>query len=55
VLRPNCEETLTVAIEQGGIAETSIDGVNETIDCMINRSYFLVADRFAKGEIVEDL
>ena len=31
-----------------------IDGVDETIDSMTNRSYFLVADRLSRGEIVEE-
>ena len=51
---PNCEETLTVTIEQGGTAKTAIDGVNETINSMINPSDFLVADWFPRGEIVEE-
>jgi hypothetical protein len=29
-----------VVIEQGVTAETAIDGVNETIDSVINCSYF---------------
>jgi hypothetical protein len=45
---------LTVAIKQGGTAETAINGVNKTIDSMINRSYFLAADWFPRGEIVEE-
>jgi polyhydroxyalkanoate synthesis regulator phasin len=41
-------------IKQGGIAKTAINGVNETIDSMINRSNFLAADWFAKGEMAEE-
>ena len=51
---PNYEETLIVAIKQGGTVKTAIDDVNETIDSMINRSYFLVTDRFPRGQIVEE-
>jgi len=40
---PNFEETLMVAIKQGGTAKAAISGVIETIDSMINRSLFLVA------------
>ncbi len=43
---PKCsefEETLMVAIKQGGTAEAAIGGVIETIDSMTNRSLFLIA------------
>jgi hypothetical protein len=40
-------------IKQGGIDEAAIDGVNERIDNMINRSNFLVTDWFPRGEIVK--
>ena len=40
---PNFEETLMVAIKQGGTAKAAISGVIEMIDSMINRSLFLVA------------
>jgi hypothetical protein len=46
---PNFDEILSVAIEQGGIAEAAIDGVNETIGSMINRSSFLFTDWFPRG------
>ena len=41
---PNFEETLMVAIKQGGTAEVAISGVIETIDSMINTILFLVVD-----------
>jgi len=40
---PNFEETLMVAIKQGGIAKAAISGVIKTIDSIINCSLFLVA------------
>jgi hypothetical protein len=40
---PNFEETLVVAIKQGGTAEAAIGGVIETIDSMTNHSLFLIA------------
>jgi hypothetical protein len=40
---PNFEETLIVVIKYGGIAETAISGVIETIDSTTNYSYFLLA------------
>ena len=39
---PNFEETPTVAIKQGGVAEVGIDGVNEAIDRMANTAVILV-------------
>jgi hypothetical protein len=38
-------------IEQGGTAETAIDGVNETIDSMTNTAVILVAGWFLGGEM----
>jgi hypothetical protein len=32
-----------VAIEQGGIVETAISGINEMIDSIINHSVFSIA------------
>jgi len=32
-----------VAIEQGGIVETAISGINETIDSISNHSVFSIA------------
>jgi hypothetical protein len=43
-----------VAIKQGGIAEAAISGVIETIDSIINRSLFLIADWSHWGEIVKE-
>jgi hypothetical protein len=40
---PNFEETLIVAIKQGGTAEAAISDVIETIDSTINYSLFLIA------------
>jgi hypothetical protein len=48
---PNFEETPTVAIEQGGGAESAIDRVNETIDSITNTAVVLVADRVPAGEM----
>jgi hypothetical protein len=39
---PNFEETLMVVIKHGGIAETVISGVIETINSTTNHSYFLL-------------
>ena len=39
---PNFEETLMVVIKHGGIAETAISGVIETIDTTTNHSCFLL-------------
>lgn len=50
---PNFEEALTVAIKQGGTDEVAINGINEEIDSMINRSNFLVTDWFPEGELVK--
>jgi hypothetical protein len=36
---PNFEETLMVAIKQGGTAEAAIGGVIETIDSTTNQSF----------------
>jgi hypothetical protein len=52
--RPGLEETPTITTEQGGTAEAAIDGVNETIDSMINRGNFLVADWLSRGEMAEE-
>jgi hypothetical protein len=44
---PKCsefEETLMVAIKQGGTVEAAIPNVIETIDSMISRNLFLAAD-----------
>jgi hypothetical protein len=51
---PNFEKTPIAAINQGGTAKAAISGVIETIDSMINRSYFFIVDRFPRGEIVEE-
>jgi hypothetical protein len=40
---PNFEETLIVAIKQGGTAEAVISSMIETTDSMINYSLFLIA------------
>jgi hypothetical protein len=40
---PNFEETLIVAIKQGGTAEAAIGGMIETIDSMTNHSIFRIA------------
>ncbi len=39
---PNFEKTLMVVIKHGGIAETAISGVIETIDSITNHNYFLL-------------
>jgi hypothetical protein len=41
---PNFEKTLIVAIKQGGTAEAAISDVIKTINSMINRNLFLVAE-----------
>jgi hypothetical protein len=41
---PNFEETLMVAIKQGGTAEAAISGMIETIDSIINTILFLVVN-----------
>jgi hypothetical protein len=46
---PNFEETPTVAIEQGRVAEAAIDGANEAIDSMTNTAVVLVGDWFPGG------
>jgi hypothetical protein len=50
----NFEETLKVAIKQGGKAEAATSGVIKTIDNMINLSLFLVAEGFSQGEMVKE-
>jgi hypothetical protein len=40
---PNLENTLIVAIKQGGTAEAVIDGVIETIDSTISHGLFFIA------------
>jgi hypothetical protein len=50
---PNFDEILPVAIKQGGTAEAAIDGINETISSIINRSSFLVLDWFPRGEMAK--
>ncbi len=40
---PNFEETLIVAINQGGTAEMAISGVIETINSTVKCSLFLIA------------
>jgi hypothetical protein len=40
---PNFEETLIVAIKQGGTAEAALSGIIETINSMINHSLFPIA------------
>jgi hypothetical protein len=42
-----------VVIKHGGIAETAISSVIETIDSTINYSYFLLAKWSPWGEIVK--
>ena len=41
-------------IKQGGTAEAAFDGVDKTIESMINHSKFLVADWFPGGEMAEE-
>ena len=41
-------------IKQGGTSEAAISGVIETIDSMINRSLFLVAEGSPWGEMVKE-
>jgi len=48
---PKFEDMWVAMIEQGGIAETIIDGVNKTINSMTNTVVILVADWFPRGEI----
>jgi hypothetical protein len=43
-----------VVIKHGGIAETAITGIIETIDSITNHSYFLLAKWSPKGEIVKE-
>ena len=50
---PNFKKALIVVIEHGGIAETAIGGVIETIDSTTNHSYFLLAKWSPWGEIVK--
>jgi hypothetical protein len=51
---PNFEETQVVVVKHGGIAETAISGVIETIDNTANHSYFLLAKWSPEGEIVKE-
>jgi hypothetical protein len=51
---PNFEKTLIVAIKQGVTAEAAISGVIETIDNIINHSFFLVAKVSPQGEMVKE-
>jgi hypothetical protein len=53
-MRPKFEDMWIFVIKQGGIAEASLDTINETIDSMINRSNFLVANWFRRGEMAEE-
>ena len=39
---PNFEETLMVAIKQGGTAQAAIGGIIEKINSMTNLSLFLI-------------
>jgi len=48
---PKIEDIWLVVIWQGGTAEATIDGVNETSNRMTNTAIILVADRCPKGEI----
>jgi hypothetical protein len=43
-----------VVIKQGGTAGMAIDGINETIDSMINHCNFLVTYWFPRAEIAEE-
>ena len=51
---PNFENTLTVAIKQGGTAEAVISGVIETVDGTINYSLFFITKWSPQGEIVKE-
>jgi hypothetical protein len=51
---PNFEETQVVVIKHGGIAETAISGVIETIDSIANHSYFLLSTWSHEGKIVKE-
>ena len=43
-----------MAIEQGGIAEAAINGVNETINSITNTAVALIADWFPGGEMAAE-
>ena len=45
---------MNVAIKQGGTAEAAISGVSETIDSIINRTLFFVAEWSPEGQIVKE-
>jgi len=51
---PKFEDMWVAVIEQRGIAEAAIDGVNETIDSMTNTPVILVADWFPRGEMASE-
>jgi hypothetical protein len=50
----NFEETLTVAIKQGGTAQAAIGDVIETIDSITNHSLFLITKWFPEGELIKE-